>query len=269
MCRILKLHRSGYYAWVKIPHSLRYLEDQRLLQLIKHYWEESDRVYGSPRIFADLREAGETCGLNRIAKIMRSNGIKAQIGYKKRAGKYGKPSNAHRNILNQNFSVDGINRVWTTDITQFRTWERTLYAAVIMDLCSKRIIGWCLKSNMKRDIVLDALVVAILNRNPNNGIIIHSDQGSQYDSDDWVRICRNNDIEISMSRRGNCFDNACQESFFASLKKERVRNKVYKTRTEAKSDIFDYIECFYNRKRRHSSIGMMSPMAYEEQLKLK
>lgn len=141
--------------------------------------------------------------------------------------------------------------------------------AVIMDLCSKRIIGWCMKANIKRDIVLDALIMAVMARKPKKKVLVHSDQGSQYGSDDWNRVCKNNNLEISMSRRGNCYDNACQESFFASLKKERIRNRVYRTRNEPMADIFDYLEHFYNRKRRHSSIGMMSPVAYEEQFKRK
>lgn len=269
MCKVLKIHRSGYYAWLHKPISDRDKEDQRLLELIKFYWEDSGKVYGSPRIYADLMDANETCGVNRVARIMRENGVRAEIGYKKKTGKFGKPSHAHPNTLNREFDVDKPNRVWTTDITQFRTWEGFLYIAVIMDLCSKRIIGWCMKANIKRDIVLDALVMAVMKRKPKNKVLIHSDQGSQYGSDDWNRFCQNNNLEISMSRRGNCYDNACQESFFASLKKERVRNKVYKTRNEAEADIFDYLEYFYNRKRRHSSIGMMSPVAYETLLKIK
>jgi putative transposase len=269
MCKVLRINRSGYYAWLKNPLSERKIEDDRLHGLIKHYWEEADKVYGSPRIFADLREAGETCGVNRVARIMKENGIKAETGYKKKAGKYGKPDITHPNTLNQEFAIALPDLVWTTDITQFRTWEGTLYSAVIMDLCSKRIIGWCNRSNIKRDIVLDALAMAVMNRRPENQVLIHSDQGSQYGSSDWDKFCKNNNLKISMSRRGNCYDNACQESFFASLKKERTRNRVYQTRREAEADIFDYIECFYNRKRRHSSIGMMSPVAYEEQLKRK
>ena len=269
MCKVLRIHRSGYYAWLKQPISERGKEDQRLLSLIRFYWEESGKVYGSPRIHADLKGAAESCGVNRVARIMREHGIKAEIGYKKKACKYGKPSIAHPNALNQEFEVDEPNRVWTTDITQFRTWEGFLYMAVIMDLCSKRIIGWCMKANIKRDIVLDALIMAVMARKPKKKVLVHSDQGSQYGSDDWNRVCKNNNLEISMSRRGNCYDNACQESFFASLKKERIRNRVYRTRNEAMADIFDYLEHFYNRKRRHSSIGMMSPVAYEEQLKRK
>lgn len=239
-----------------------------MLQKINHFWLDSDKVYGSPRIFFDLRESGETCGIHRVARIMREYRISAHIGYKKQKGIYGRPDIQHPNKLNQEFSVSEVNRVWTTDITQLKTWEGPLYAAVIMDIGSKRIIGWCIRRNMKRDLVLDALMMAIMNRRPDRKVLIHSDQGSQYGSDDWNRFCENNNLEISMSRRGNCYDNAVQESFFASLKKERIRNKIYKTIKEAKSDIFDYIEYFYNRKRRHSSIGMISPVAYEKKLML-
>ena len=197
---------------------------------------------------------------------MKLHGISAQIGYKKRKGNYDKPSIAYPNTLNREFEVNEINKIWTTDITQFRTWEGPYYVAVIMDLSSKRIVGWCMRNNIKKKIVLDALIMAVMKRRPKDKVLIHSDQGSQYGSYDWNKFCKSNNLEISMSRRGNCWDNAVQESFFATLKKERVRNRVYKTMQEAASDIFDYIECFYNRKRRHSSIGMISPVKYETQI---
>ena len=265
MCRVLKVHRSGFYAWLKEPHSTRAIEDTRLLTLIKESYENSGSSYGSPRIFRDLREFGETCGKHKVARIMQMNGIKAQRGYKKPRFKYGKLSIVVPNQLEQNFDVAAPNLVWVTDITYIRTWEGWLYLAVVLDLYSRKVVGWSMKPSLHRDIVLDALLMAVWNRRPETSVIVHSDQGSQYGSDDWKRFLNAHGMEPSMSGRGNCYDNAVAESFFSSLKKERIRKQIFKTRDEAKAVIFDYIEVFYNRKRRHSYLGMKSPFDYEKQ----
>ena len=263
MCRVLQVTRSGFYAWLAKPKSDRTIEDERLLELIKSSYCESGEIYGSPRVFLDLREAGETVGENRIARLMRRNKIQAIRGYKKPRFQSTPPSLKVPNRLARQFSPASADQAWVTDITYIRTWEGWLYLAVVLDLYSRMIIGWSMKNSLRRDIALDAVVMAIWRRRPAQRVLIHSDQGSQYDSDDWARLCRDNNLELSMSRRGNCWDNAVAESFFSSLKKERIRKQIYRTRELAKADVFDYIEGFYNRKRRHSHLGGVSPEAFE------
>jgi putative transposase len=223
----------------------------------------SGRIYGSPRIFLDLREAGEYVGHNRVARIMRANGIRAIRGYKAPRYFTSVPSVIAPNLLNRQFTVERPDSAWVTDITYIRTWEGWLYLAVVMDLHSRMIIGWSMQPTLVRDLVLDALLMAVWKRKPKQPVIMHSDQGSQYGSDDWIRFCKSHKLDPSMSRRGNCWDNAVAESFFSSLKKERIRRKVYRTRDLAKADIFEYIEMFYNRTRRHSHLGGVSPEAFE------
>ena len=235
-----------------------------MLPLIRSSFADSDMVYGSPRIHKDLREMGEVCGLNRVARIMKHNGIRALVGYKKPRYRPGKPSCVAPNLLEQNFTVDGPDKVWVTDITHIRTHEGWLYVAVVIDLFHKKVVGWSMKSRLYRDLVLDALLMAVWRRQPKGPVIVHSDQGSQYGSDDWVRFCKAHNLVPSMSRRGNCYDNAAAESFFSSLKRERVRRRIYATRQEARADLFDYIEVFYNRTRRHSHLGQVSPADFEK-----
>ena len=263
MCRVLRVHRSGYYAWCKKPLSDRTIEDKRLLKLIRASYEESGRVYGSPRIFLDLREQGERCGIHRVERIMRENGIKAARGYKKHKYVKSFPSILVPNHLQREFTVDHPNHVWVTDFTYIRTYQGWLYLAAVMDLFSRKIVGWSMKGRMTRDRVLDAILMAVWRRNPKSKVLIHSDQGSQYGSDDWHRFCRDHELKTSMSRRGDCWDNTVAESFFSSLKMERIKKKIYSTRKEARKDLFDYIEMFYNPKRRHSHNGGVSPEAFE------
>ena len=264
MCRVLRIHRSGYYAWLKNPKSVRTHDDNRLLKKIRYFYEESDKTYGSPRIYEDLREDGEKCGVNRVARIMRQNGVRAMVGYKMRRYRYGRPAVGADNHLAQNFVVSRQDESWTTDITYIRTMQGWLYLAVVMDLYSRRIIGWSMQNSLHRDLVVQALLMAIWKRRPKEDVIIHSDQGAQYGSDDWIRFCRAHGLIRSMSRRGNCYDNAAMESFFGSLKKERIRRRTYRTRADARSDVFEYIEVFYNRRRRHEYLGWKSPVDYEK-----
>jgi putative transposase len=264
MFRVLGIHRSGFYAWLKNPTSCRNADHERLLRQIRHFWSESDGVYGSPRIFIDLREAGETCGRDRVAKIMRENGIAAIARRRRRAGQYALPQHAESNILDREFNHDKLDTAWVTDITYIRTWEGWLYLAVIKDLTSRRIIGWPMQRTMHRDLVVQALLSAVWRRRPERKVIIHSDQAPNIASDDWIRFCDEHDLVRSMSRRGNAYDNAAVESFFASLKKERVRRRTYRTIAEARADLFDYIEVFYNRKRRHEHLAGMSPVEFEQ-----
>jgi putative transposase len=251
---------------MKNPESTRAKEDQRLFKIIHRFWNESGQVYGSPRIHRDLIDAGERCGENRVAKIMRNNRLKALQGYKRRKFTYGKPSVVAENLLKQDFTAERLDQTWVIDITYIVTAEGWLYLAAVMDLCSRRIVGWSMKKSLNREIVIQALLMAVWNRKPEDVVIIHSDQGSQFGSDDWIKFCKDHDLERSMSRRGNCYDNAAIESFFSSLKKERVRRKYYRTRDEAKADVFDYIEAFYNRKRRHKLLNQVSPVEFERQL---
>ena len=262
MCRVLNVARSGFYAWWHCPMSDRAIEDQRLLGLIRASYEASHRVYGSPRVFLDLREVGETCGKHRVARIMRNHQIKALRGYKAPRRIVGRPSIIIPNKLQREFTVDRADAVWVTDITYVRTWQGWLYLAVVMDLYARKIVGWSMKPTLARELVLDAVLMAVWRRRPQN-TLIHSDQGSQHGSDDWLRFCREHHLEPSMSRRGNCWDNAVAESFFSSLKKERIKKRIYRTRDLAKADIFEYIEVFYNRTRRHGHLGGISPEAFE------
>lgn len=262
MCRLLGVARSGYYAWLSKPSSDRELEDKRLLRLIRASFEASQGVYGAPRVFLDLREAGETCSKHRVARLMRENNIRAQPGYRTRRYVAGKPVKLIPDLVKRNFEVSKPNRVWVSDITYIRTWEGWLFLAIVMDLFSRKIVGWATRSTIHRDLVLDALMMSVKERQPQE-TIIHSDQGSQYGSDDWRRFCLTNGLKPSMSRRGNCWDNAVAESFFGSLKKERIKKRIYRNRDVATADISDYIESFYNPERRHQHLGGVSPEVFE------
>ena len=262
MCRLLEVARSGYYAWLQEPVSNRAQENVRLLRLIRASFAASHGIYGAPRIFLDLREAGETCSKHRVTRLMCVNKIRALHGYRTRRYSATKPSELIPNILERNFNVARPNKVWVTDITYIRTWQGWLYLAVVMDLFSRKIVGWATRPTLGRELALDAVLMAVRRRRPRH-TVIHSDQGSQYGSDAWRRFCRTNHLEPSMSRRGNCWDNAVAESFFSSLKKERIKKRIYKNREMATADISDYIDSFYNRTRRHSHVGGISPDDFE------
>jgi len=262
MCRVLEVAPSGYYAWLKHPQSHRAAENARLVKLIRASFNASNGIYGSPRVFLDLREAGETCSKHRVARLMRVNKIRAVRGYSRKPKSGAKPSEFAPNVLQRQFDVGRPNKAWVTDITYIRTWEGWLYLAVVMDLFSRKIVGWAVAPTIGRGLVLDAILVAVRRRRPKKAII-HSDQGSQYGSDDWQRFCRTNGLIPSMSRRGNCWDNAVAESFFSSLKKEHVKKKIYKNRSIAHAAIAEYIETFYNPTRRHSHLGGVSPATFE------
>ncbi|MFU1868058.1 MULTISPECIES: IS3 family transposase [Enterobacter] len=264
MCRVLNVARAGFYAWLHNPVSARDKDNQRLLTLIRDSYSLSGGVYGYRRVHGDLNEIGETCGKNRVGRIMQQNRIKAVRGYKAPRRIAGRPSVVAPNRVQRQFTVVRANQVWVTDITYIRTWQGWLYLAVVIDLFARNVVGWSMKPTLSRELALDALMMAVWRRKPDGEVIVHSDQGSQYGSDDWQRFCRANNLAPSMSRRGNCWDNAVAESFFSSLKKERIRKRIYKTRDLARADIFDYIEVFYNRARRHSHLGGVSPEAFEQ-----
>ena len=264
LCRVLKVERSGYYAWRKTPLSQRAIEDERVLGLIKHAWLASGTSYGYRKVYDDLREQGESAGRNRVGRIMSAAGIHARIGYRKGPYKHGgKPAEIAPNVVNREFDVDAPDTVWVTDFTYIRTYEGWIFLAVIMDLFSRRIVGWSMRKDMAEDLVLDALVMALWRRKPKRGLVLHSDQGSQYTGRDWLSLAKDHGIVVSMSRRGNCLDNAVAESFFSLLKKERIKQRVYPTRDAARSDVFDYVEMFYNPVRKHGSNGLLSPVEYE------
>lgn len=270
LCRVLGVHPSGYYAWRQSPLSARAREDRRLLGLIKQSWLESGGVYGYRKVTDDLKDLGEGCGKNRVHRLMNREGLKAQVGYKKPKGACGgPPATVAPNHLRRRFDVADPNQRWVTDITYIRTHEGWLYVAIVLDLFSRQVIGWSMQPRMETDLVMKALLMALWRRQPKHEVIVHSDQGSQYTSRDWQKFLKDHRLICSMSRRGNCHDNAVAESFFQLLKRERVKRKVYRTRDDARQDIFDYIELFYNTKRRHGYNGNLSPAAFERQYAMK
>lgn len=259
------VHPSGYYAWKREPQSRRQKEDARLSGLIKQSWLESGGVYGYRKITHDLRDLGERCGKHRVYRLMRRDGLRAQVGYRRRVGRYGKPAVVAPNHLEQCFDVDAPNRVWVTDITYVRTHEGWLYLAVVLDLFSRQVVGWSMSSRIDGELALNALLMAVWRRRPSEAVMVHSDQGCQYSSHDWQGFLKAHNLQQSMSRRGNCHDNAVAESFFQLLKRERIRRRIYADREEARRDIFNYIEMFYNPKRRHGYAGDVSPVKFEMQ----
>jgi len=263
---MLEVHPGGFYAWRVSPESVRAQDDRRLLGHIKPSWLESGTVYGYRKGCHDLREIGEACGKNRVYRLMKQESLRAQVGYRRHRGaRGGRPAITAPNHLQQQFEVAQPNKAWVTDITYIRTYEGWLYLAVVLDLFSRSVIGWSMQSRIDRSLVLDALLMAIWRRQPAGKVIVHSDQGSQFSSHDWRDFLAAHHLEPSMSRRGNCYDNAVAESFFQLLKRERIRRKVYTTREEARHDVFDYIELFYNPVRRHGFTNGLSPVNYEKQ----
>ncbi|WP_411908324.1 IS3 family transposase [Escherichia coli] len=265
LCAKISFFHWSTCAWLQQPHSQRHQADLRLTGQIKQFWLESGCVYGYRKIHLDLRDSGQQCGVNRVWRLMKRVGIKAQVGYRSPRARKGEASIMSPNRLQRQFNPDAPDERWVTDITYIRTHEGWLYLAVVVDLFSRKIIGWSMQSRMTKDIVLNALLMAVWRRNPEKQVLVHSDQGSQYTSHEWQSFLKSHGLEGSMSRRGNCHDNAVAESFFQLLKRERIKKKIYGTREEARSDIFDYIEMFYNSKRRHGSSEQMSPTEYENQ----
>jgi putative transposase len=266
MCRCLRIQPSGFYAWVKNPLSRRTKEDARQTELLRQAWEDSGKVYGYRKLHDDLLDQGETCCPNRVARLASLAGIRAKIGYKRRPGSYGgKPSRVVDNTLARQFDVAAPDKTWATDINYIRTQEGFAYLAVVIDLYSRRVVGWSMQNRQTTDLVLQALLMAVWRRKPKGKVLIHSDQGSQFTSIDWASFLNAHNLEHSMRRRGNCHDNAVVESFFNLLKRERVRRRTYRSRDEARQDVFDYIEMFYNPIRKHVRNGMLSPVEFERQ----
>ena len=266
MCRVLRVSSSGYYAWRIRPESPRSKTDRMLTDEVKRVHRESRGVYGSPKITAELQDEGYACGRHKVARLMRLAGLRGCPKRRFRVTTQREPSHpVARNLLEQDFTAESPNQRWASDMTYIPTNQGWLYLAVVMDLYSRRIVGWSMSRWMSRHLVIDALLMAWEQRRPVGLVIHHSDRGSQYTSDDFRAELEGRGITCSMSGRGNCFDNAVVESFFGLLKRERVNQVRYRTRDEARADIFNYIECFYNRKRRHGYLGNISPETFEEQ----
>jgi len=264
MCRVIGASRSGYYRWRRQPQSKRQQENEKILVEIKEAHKNSRKTYGSPRIAEDLQAKGINCGENRVARLMKINGI---VGKAKK--KFKATTNSEHalpvaeNLLNQNFEAQKPNTVWVSDITYIPTVEGWLYLAVILDLYSRQVVGWAMSDRLTSGFVVKALYQAIGRRHPASGCILHSDRGIQYASADFRGVLKAYGFIQSMSRKGNCYDNAVAESFFHTLKTEHVYDYRYETRAEARQSIFDYIEMFYNRQRRHSALGYRSPVSFE------
>jgi putative transposase len=265
MCRALQVSRSGFYRWNKTPISKTQQWLNSLRGEIIEVFEESRFTYGSPRVWQQLLREGHQCSVNTVAKIMRAAGIQAKAVKKFKATTDSNHSYATaKNVLDREFNqTTGPNQKWVSDITYVSTEEGWLYLAVVLDLYSRKVIGWSMSSRMTRELVLDALQMALNQRNTNGKILHHSDRGSQYCSSDYRKLLKRYNITCSMSRRGNCWDNAVMESFFATIKKELIHLETYQDRVTARRSVCEYIEAFYNRKRIHSTLGYQTPCEYE------
>lgn len=265
MCKALRVSISGYHAWRKRPISERKIEECRLVGIIENVHEKSRESYGSPRIHAVLNKMEDVdCSLSRTARLMRKHGIKARSKRKFKAttnSKHKLP--VAENILNREFNPENPNKAWAGDITYIWTNEGWLYLAVVLDLFSRKIVGWAMDETMSRELVLKALRMAIQTRQPDKGLITHTDRGSQYASEDYQKLLKLYHAVCSMSRKGNCWDNAVVESFFGTLKQEHIFFEKFETRDEAKRSVFEWIEGWYNIERIHSSLGNVSPAEYE------
>ena len=263
-CRVMKVSTSGFYKWRKCPVTDRDWNDAVFTNTIVDIHRMSRRSYGSPRVHAELVLGLDTpCSLGRVERLMRQARIQ---GIYRRRGQHGctrrdgtQPSD---DLVGRKFDPDAPNQLWVMDVTEHRTGEGKVYLAAVLDAYSRRVVGWSTRATIHREVVLDAVLMAVRRRRPRR-TLIHSDQGTQYGSDAWRRFCKANHLEPSMSRRGNCWDNAVAESFFSILKKERIKKQIYHDRDTATKDIAEYIELFYNRTRRHRHIGGISPERFE------
>lgn len=264
MCQVLEVTPGGYYGWRGRPASARAQASEALLGAIREVHGEAKARYGSPRIHAELVARGKPCCVNTVARLMREHGIAAKTKRKFRCttdSNHGRP--VAENVLDRRFEPEAADRAWTADITFIPTGEGWLYLAAVEDLHSRRIVGWSMSDRIDSRLVVDALEMAVARRLPGVGLVAHSDRGSQYASEHYQRVLASHGITCSMSRRANCWDNAPMESFFATLKKELVHDEDYATRAAARASIFEFIEVFYNRVRRHSALGYKSPIEYE------
>jgi transposase InsO family protein len=265
MCRVLRVSRSGFYGWQKRPPSRRVRRAAELLAKIRRAHHQGRELYGSPRVHRALLIDGERVSRNTVAKLMRQAKIRAK-GRRRYVPRttdstHGKP--VADNLLDRDFTASAPDRKWVADITYIPTDEGWLYVAAVLDVYSRRIVGWSMADHLETDLVADALRMALARRQPRRGLLHHSDRGVQYASDDYQHLLQSHGITVSMSGRGDCWDNAMMESFWATLKTELVHAERYATREQARASIFEYIEVFYNRRRLHSSLGYVSPESFE------
>lgn len=265
MCGALGVSRSGFHAWLTRSPSQRARDDEVIGARVRASHVGSYRTYGARRVWHDLLAEGISCGLHRVERLMQAQGLRARPRRRGLPKDQGERSVIAGNVLDRQFTADRPNQKWVADFTYIWTAEGWLYVAAVIDLFSRRVVGWSMSDTMTAQLVTDALIMAIWRRGKPDALLHHSDQGSQYTSEQFQRLMADNGVTCSMSRSGNVWDNAAMESFFSSLKTERIGKKVYRTRAQAKADVFDYIECFYNPTRRHSTLGYLSPIDFERE----
>ena len=264
LCRGLGVSRSGYYAQFKRPESVRARADRQLCEHIRKAHAANRAAYGTVRIWKYLNQSGVPCGKHQVRRLRRSIGLEVKRVKRFRVSRQSR----HRetivaNLLKQRFAVESPNRVWAGDITFLPTARGFLFLAVVLDLYARRVVGWSMRSRMDGQLAIDAMVMALGRRRPESALLYHSDQGCQYASRSYQQLLAEHGIRPSMSRKGNCYDNACVESFFSTLKNELIHHRQYRTRDEVRRDVFEYIETFYNPKRLHQSLGYVSPLDFE------
>jgi putative transposase len=267
LCEALDVSRSGFHAWLRRGPSARLVADEELTKKIRASFVGSARTYGARRVWRDVLAEGASCGLHKIERLMRANALRARPrrrGLPKDDGQ--RSTVVAPNVLDRQFVAQAPNQKWIADFTYIWTAEGWLYVAAVIDLFSRRVVGWSMKAEMTAGLVADALMMAIWRRGKPDALLHHSDRGSQYTSEQFQRLMADNGVVCSMSRSGNVWDNAAMESFFSSLKTERIRTKLYRTRDDARADVFDYVERFYNPVRRHSTIGYLSPVEFEKKV---
>ena len=265
LCGALGVSRSGFHAWLVRAPSARARSDIEVGRKVRASFTLSDRTYGARRVWHDVLADGVDCGLHRIERLMRQQGLRARPRRRGLPKDHGEKSVVAANVLDRQFVADAPNQKWVADFTYIWTAQGWLYVAAVIDLFSRRVVGWSMSATMTAQLVADAMMMAIWRRGKPDALLHHSDQGSQYTSEQFQRLMQDNGVTCSMSRSGNCWDNAAMESFFSSLKTERVRKRVYRSRDQARADVFDYIERFYNPTRRHSTLGYLSPIDFERQ----
>jgi transposase InsO family protein len=264
LCTVLEVSSSGYYDWLKRPESKRSLENRRLTERIQRSHQRSRGIYGAPKIHEDMRAEGETCSVKRVARLMQKAGIESKIARKFKVTTDSRNTmQPAPDLLQRDFETDAPDQAWVSDTTAIVTRQGWLYLAVVMDLFSRQVIGWAIGAHNNADLVQNALTMAIWRRGKVENVIVHSDQGSTYASNDYQLQLEEHQLRCSMGRKGECLDNAVAESFFGSLKNEWVYHDDYHSRAEARQSIFEYIEIFYNRQRRHAFLDYMTPVDYE------
>ena len=270
ICEALGVSRSGFYAWLTREPSDRARREDVLTRKVRDSFLDSDRTYGARRVWHDVLAAGMSCGLHAIERLMRLNALRARPRRRRLPSDAGERpiTELAANVLDRQFAAPAPNRKWVADFTYIWTTEGWLYVAVVLDLYSRRIVGWSMSASMTAELVTDALMMAVWRRGRPRELLHHSDRGSQYTSEQCQRLMAEHAIQCSLSRSGNVWDNAAMESFFSSLKTERTAAKVYRSRDAARADVFDYIERFYNPRRRHSTLGYMSPVDFEDRMRL-